>query len=68
MNKQNRNDQRPSAPNTPQNTPRNAGGVDDIEEGEERMEEEGGQPGGDRPSEREKPSSPDSRWGGQRRR
>jgi hypothetical protein len=65
MNKQDRNEQRPSS----QNTPKNAGGVDDIEQDIERMEDEGAQqPGGGRPSESERPNSPDSRWGEQRKR
>jgi hypothetical protein len=69
MNKQNRNDQRPAQNPASQNAPRNASGVDDIEEEEERMEDEGGhQPGGGRPSESERPTSPDSRWGSERKR
>jgi hypothetical protein len=69
MNNKNRNDQRPGQNPSSQNAPKNAGGVDDIEEGEERMEDEGGQqPGGGRPSESERPNSPDSRWGGSRKR
>jgi hypothetical protein len=68
MNKQNRNDQRPGPNPSSQNAPKNAGGVDDIEAEEERMEDEGGRrPSVSRPSESERPDSPDSRWGGSRK-
>jgi hypothetical protein len=60
MNKQHRNDQRSPSP---EDARRNAGRVDDIEEGNERVEDDQpGQPGGGRQSGSETPSSPDSRW------
>jgi hypothetical protein len=69
MNKQDKDGRRPLQNPLAQNTPKNAGGVDDIEKEEERMEDEGGhQPDAGRPSESERPNSPDSRWGDQPKR
>jgi len=73
MTDQNKNAQ----PSSSQKEPRNAGGVedididvDDMDEGQERIEpedrvedEDRRYAGGGRQSEREKPDSPDSRWG-----
>ena len=69
MTDQNKNAQ----PSSSQKEPRNAGGVEDIDidvddEGQERVEpgvedEDRRHAGGGRQSEREKPDSPDSRWG-----
>jgi hypothetical protein len=74
MTDQNKNAQ----PSSSQKEPRNAGGVEDIDidvddEGQERVEpddrvedEDRRHAGGGRQSEREKPDSPDSRWGSHR--
>ena len=76
MTDQNKNAQ----PSSSETEPRNAGGVDDIDidvddvdEGQERIEpddrvedEDVRHAGGRRQSESEKPDSPDSRWGSRR--
>jgi hypothetical protein len=63
MNKQKKNDKTPSG----EPPHKQAGPIDDVEEGDERIEEgeetKKGQPGGGRHSESEKPDSPESRWG-----
>ena len=64
-------------PSASETMPRNAGGVDDIEEREEREDrvevekvvedDDGRQAGGGRQSESDEPSSPDSRFGSERK-
>jgi hypothetical protein len=61
-------------PSPAEKMPKNAGGVDDIEEREDRVEVEEGieyndprRAGGGRQSESDEPSSPDSRSGSERK-
>ena len=61
-------------PSPSEKMPKDAGGVDDIEEREDRVEVEEGieyndarRAGGGRQSESEKPGSPDSRFGFERK-
>ena len=61
-------------PSPSEKMPKNAGGVDDIEENEDRVEVEEGredtdarQAGGGRQSDSDEPGSPDSRFGSERK-